>query len=235
MMPRWVFGSATPPVATILGLGRGTGGRGHARQSRQHLPLVAFCGEFNGFVSCAKVRSSMTAQSSPRLTYAEYLEREATAAQKHDFINGEILAMAGGSIEHGALASAIAGEVRTALIGKPCRTFSSDVRVSVEATGATFYPDVSIACGKLETAKGDSQAVANPVVIVEVLSDSTEAYDRGAKAFHYCRLPSLKEYVLVSPADRRIELHFYGPGERVELTSLGISISVDAVYLNPMA
>jgi Uma2 family endonuclease len=188
----------------------------------------------------------MTAQSRPRLTYAEYLEREATAAQKHDFINGEILAMAGGSIEHGALASAIAGEVRTALIGKPCRTFSSDVRVSVEATGATFYPDVSIACGKLETAKGDSQAVANPVVIVEVLSDSTEAYDRGAKAFHYRRLPSLKEYVLVSPADRRIEvqrlnergsweLHFYGPGERVELTSLGISISVDAVYLNPMA
>jgi Uma2 family endonuclease len=84
------------------------------------------------------------------------------------------------------------------------------------------------------------------VVLIEVLSEGTEANDRGAKAFHYRRLPSLREYVLVSQADRRIEvqrlnergiweLHFSGPGERAELTSLGISISVDAVYANPIA
>jgi Uma2 family endonuclease len=188
----------------------------------------------------------VTAQPRPRLTYAEYLEQEATSTEKHDFINGEVYAMAGGTIEHGALAAAVAGEVRNALAGKPCRTFSSDVRVSVEATGASFYPDVSVACGKLEAAKADPHAIANPVVLIEVLSESTEAYDRGAKAFHYRRLPSLKEYVLVSQPERRIEvqrlnergiweLHFAGPGELVELPSLGISFAVDAVYANPLA
>jgi Uma2 family endonuclease len=118
--------------------------------------------------------------------------------------------------------------------------------VQVEATGATFYPDVSVAFGKLEHAKTDPNALANPVVIIEVLSEGTEAYDRGAKAFHYRRLPSLKEYVLVSQLERRIEvqrlnergiweLHFSEPGELVELTSLGISFAVDAVYANPLA
>ena len=188
----------------------------------------------------------MTAKPRPQLTYAEYLEQEATATEKHDFINGEIYAMAGGTLEHAALALAVAGEVRNALAGKPCRVFGSDARVHVEATGATFYPDVSVACGKLEHAQTDAHALANPVVLIEVLSEGTEAYDRGAKAFHCRRLPSLREYVLVSQSDRRIEvqrlnergiweLHFSGPGERVELTSLGISISVDAVYANPIA
>lgn len=156
-------------------------------------PRVTF-GGFNGFRSCAII-PPMTAQSRPQLTYAEYLEQEATATEKHDFINGETYAMAGGKLEH---------------------------------------------------APTDAHALANPVVLIEVLSEGTEAYDRGAKAFHYRRLPSLREYVLVSQADRRIEvqrlnergiweLHFSGPGERAELTSLGISISVDAVYANPIA
>lgn len=187
----------------------------------------------------------MTAQSKPRLTYAEYLDQEAASTEKHDFVNGEAYAMAGGTIEHGALASAIARDLGAALAGKPCRTFSSDVRVNVEATGATFYPDLSVVCGRLETAASDAHAITNPLVIVEVLSERTEAYDRGAKAFHYRRLPALKEYVLVSQSERRVEvqrlnergvweLHFAGPGERFELTSLGLSLSVDAVYANPL-
>lgn len=188
----------------------------------------------------------MTAQPKANLTYAEYLAREIAAEVKHDFVNGEVYAMAGGTPEHGALTAALTRVIGSALEGKPCRTFSSDVRVRVESTGGSFYPDLSVVCGKLGTASDDPHAIANPLVIVEVLSEGTEAYDRGAKAGHYRRLSSLREYVLVSQAERRVEvqrlndrgtweLHFYGAGERVELASLGISFPLDSVYANPLA
>ncbi|MBL8917982.1 MAG: Uma2 family endonuclease [Myxococcaceae bacterium] len=188
----------------------------------------------------------MNAQPKEKMTYAEYLAREAASDVKHEFIAGEVFAMAGGTVEHGALAVAFGAELRNALSGKPCRVLNSDVRVQVRSTGAAFYPDVSVVCGKLETAADDPHAVTNPVVLVDVLSASTEGDDRGAKAAHYRRLDSLREYVLVSQGERRVEvqrrnergiweLHFSGPGERVELTSLGVSLAVDAVYANPLA
>lgn len=188
----------------------------------------------------------MNAQVKPRVTYAEYLAREAASDVKHEFIAGEVFAMAGGTVEHGALAAALIGELRSALSGKPCRVFSSDVRVLVSSTDASFYPDLSIVCGKLENVSTDANAIVNPLVLVEVLSESTEAYDRGVKAAHYRRLQTLKEYVLVSQNERRVEvqrlsergiweLHFFGPGQRIELTSLGVSVSLDAVYANPLA
>ena len=180
--------------------------------------------------------------------YAEYLAREATSELKHDFINGEAYAMAGGTLEHSALAAAMLGEVGSALMGnmgKPCRAYTSDARVYVTSTGASFYPDASIVCGKVQTPPDDANALANPLVLVEILSDSTEAYDRGAKAGHYRRIDSLREYVLVSQSEQRVEvqrrnergvweLHFFGPGERVELASLEVSVSVDAVYADPL-
>jgi Uma2 family endonuclease len=187
----------------------------------------------------------MSATLKPSMTYEEYIAREAVSEVKHDFINGEAYAMSGGTLEHGALAAAFSGELRAALAGRPCRVYSSDVRVKVALTGASFYPDVSVVCGKVETPEGDANAIANPLVVVEVLSESTEAYDRGAKAGHYRRLDSLREYVLVSQTEKRVEvqrrnergvweLHFFGPGERVELSSLGASVAVDAVYENPL-
>lgn len=187
----------------------------------------------------------MTAQVRQRMTYAEYLAAEETATEKHDFINGEVYAMAGGTREHGALSLAVGAEIRAALAGKPIRAFSSDVRIRVESTGASFYPDVSVVRGQVVAAKEDDQSIANPLVLVEVLSESTEAYDRGAKAGHYRRIPSLREYVLISQNERRVEVqrlnekgtwefHFYGPGEHVELTSTGVRFSVDAVYANPL-
>ena len=115
------------------------------------------------------------------MTYAEYLAAEAVAEARHEFLNGEVREMAGGTIEHGALALAVAGELRAALRGKPCRAFSSDVRVRIPETDLATYPDLSIVCGQLETAPDDKDAITNPIVLVEVLSDSTEAYDRGAK------------------------------------------------------
>ncbi len=179
------------------------------------------------------------------MTLAEYLAHEKNAERKHEFVNGEAFARAGGSLEHAALAAAVAVQLTNALAGRPCRLFSSDVRVFVASTGSVFYPDVTVVSGRLEAAKEDPQALTNPLVLVEVLSEGTEAYDRGAKASHYRRLPSLREYVLVSQLEPRIEvqrlnaqgiweLHFFGAGQQVELTSLDARFPLDAVYANPL-
>jgi Uma2 family endonuclease len=185
------------------------------------------------------------AEPHARLSYPEYAAAEAHSEVRHEFLDGCVYAMAGGTPEHAALAAALAGELRSALRAKPCRVFSSDLRVRVSATGLTTYPDVSVVCGKLETAADDPHALLNPVVLVEVLSESTEAYDRGAKAAHYRRIESLQEYVLVSQSEPLIEVHRRNErghfeliearaGEHAELASLAVTISVDAVYENPL-
>lgn len=179
------------------------------------------------------------------MTYAQYLVAEAGSEVRHEYLNGEVWAMAGGTPEHGALALALAGELREALRGKSCRLYSSDVRVRIAGTGLTTYPDLSVVCGQLETAPDDPDAILNPVVLVEVLSGTTEGYDRGAKAAHYRRIPSLREYVLVSQDDPLVEVYRRGqsgrwellearPGESIELASLGIRLDVAAVYANPL-
>jgi len=181
-----------------------------------------------------------------RVTYAEYLVAEEKSPARSEFINGEIVAMSGGTPEHGALASAFGGELRVALKNRPCRVFSSDVRVRGLETNFAAYPDVSVVCGRLETSADDANAMVNPCLLVEVLSASTEAYDRGAKAVHYRRIPSLGEYVLVSQHEPLIEvyrrnehgrweLYEFRSGQTVELASLQVSIDVDMVYQNPLS
>jgi len=180
-----------------------------------------------------------------RMTYAEYLAAEAASGIRHEYLNGEVWAMAGGTPEHAALALAVGSELRSALRGKPCRAYSADLRVRIVDTGLSTYPDVSVVCGQLETAPDDKDAVTNPIVLVEVLSESTEGYDRGAKAAHYRRIPSLREYVLVAQAEPRIEVFRRAesgrwellearPGETIELASLGVQLDVAAVYANPL-
>lgn len=117
------------------------------------------------------------------MTYPEYLVAEAASDLRHEYLQGEVWAMAGGTPERGALAAAVSGELRAALRGQPCRVYSSDVRVRVSETGLSTYPDVTVVCGNLVTAAEDPHAVTNPIVIVEVLSDTTEGYDRGAVSF----------------------------------------------------
>lgn len=179
------------------------------------------------------------------MSYAEYVAQEQLGDMRHEFLAGEVFAMAGGTPEHGALAAAMIRELGNAIGGKPCRVFTSDVRVRIRESGLTTYPDMSVVCGQLETDDEDAQAIVNPIVIVEVLSDGTEAYDRGAKAAHYRRLPSLREYVMVAQDEPRIELHRRQPsgrwellearrGERIELESLDVRLSVDAIYANPL-
>jgi Uma2 family endonuclease len=180
------------------------------------------------------------------MSRAQYVVAERTSAGRHEYLDGEVYAMAGGTPEHGALAAAVMGELRTALAGKPCRVFSSDVRISIRETHLVTYPDASVVCGRLETDPEDPDAITNPRVVIEVLSDSTEAYDRGAKAAHYRRIPSLEEYVLLSQDEPRIEVYRrVAPGrweliearapERVRLESLGVELDVAAVYGNPLA
>jgi Uma2 family endonuclease len=180
-----------------------------------------------------------------RMTYAEYLAAEAVADVRHEYLGGEVWAMAGGSIEHGALAMAVAREIGQALRDKPCRVFSSDVRLRIPETDLATYPDLSVVCGELRTAPDDSDAITNPILILEVLSDSTEAYDRGAKWAHYRRIASLRDYVLISQAeplvevyrrtkDGRFELFEARAGETIELASIGARLDVSAVYANPL-
>lgn len=179
-------------------------------------------------------------------TFAEFVAQERARDTKHELVNGEVFAMAGGTIEHGRLASNVTISLGAQLRGRPCSLFSSDVMIHVLATGLATYPDLSVVCGALERDPEDANTIVNPIVLVEVLSDSTEAYDRGEKFAHYRRIPSLREYVLVSQDEPRIEvfrrgedgiwsLHEAGAKERVKLASITCELSVDDVYANPLA
>ena len=182
------------------------------------------------------VTSSLAAQ---KLSYAEYLELERTSETKHEYVNGEVLAMSGGSPEHARLQARMVRVLGAALAGEPCEPFTSDLRVRIESTGRATYPDVTVICGAIARASDDHDAVTNPTVLVEVLSDSTESADRGDKWAHYQRIASLQHYVLVSQKEPRIEVftrethgwHYDDVREgRVELRSLGISLAIDEIY-----
>lgn len=177
----------------------------------------------------------------PHYTYEEYRRFEALANAKHEYLDGQILAMAGGTPEHAALAAAVSTMLAQLRGDGPCRWFGSDLRVRVRATGLATYPDVTVICGELERDPDDGNNAVNPTLLVEVLSESTESYDRGEKVEHYRKIPSLREYLLVSHRARLIE-HWWrdtsghwqneaaGGGEMVSLAALDITLGVDAVY-----
>lgn len=133
-----------------------------------------------------------------------------------------------------------------ALRDRPCVVYSSDLRIRVLDTGLGAYPDVSVVCGHVETDPDDKQTVTNPLLLVEVTSPSTDAYDRGEKLDHYKRIPSLREVVFVSHRETLVEVirreedgswsrHEARPGRALKLASLGCELSVDDVYRNPLA
>ncbi len=141
-----------------------------------------------------------------RYTYAEYLAYEQDSGLKHEYDNGEILAMAGGSRRHNALASRVSAALEQGRSSE-CVAFQSDQKVRVLATGRATYPDATLVCGAIEGDPADllGATITNPTVLVEVLSPSTEQEDRGSKWQHYQLIPSLEEYVLVSQSEPRIE------------------------------
>ncbi len=179
----------------------------------------------------------------PLLTYAEYLAQEAASQSKHEFLRGDVWAMSGGTPEHGRLAVRAGALLTSALQKRPCVVYSSDVRIRIQTTDRSTYPDLSVVCGKDEHASDDPDAITNPIVIVEVLSPSTERSDRGEKFAHYQRLASLQEYVLVAQDAPRVEvfrrqgsswlLTIFEAGTSLTLTSIGATFSVDELYADP--
>jgi Uma2 family endonuclease len=147
----------------------------------------------------------MSTAAVQRYTPEDYLTRERTAEYKNEYVNGFIVAMTGASRAHNLITANIGGELRSQLKGRPCEVYIGDMRVKVEPTGTYRYPDVVVACGDIAFEDMELDTLLNPVLIVEVLSPTTEAADRGEKFAHHRRLPSLQEYLLVSQDTPRIE------------------------------
>ncbi len=177
-----------------------------------------------------------------RYRFADYLALEEASNTKHEFLGGEIYAMAGGTPEHAALAVAVSAALVAQLRSEPCRVYSSDLRIRVLATGLATYPDVTVVCGPLERDPESPSTVVNPRLVVEVLSDGTEVYDRGEKLDHYRAIPSLLTVVLVSHREPCFEVwerlpdgawrsRAFRSGETAELQWLPVRLALDEIYV----
>jgi Uma2 family endonuclease len=142
------------------------------------------------------------------MSASEFLAWDATQTVKREFVRGEVFAMAGASEAHVTLMLNVAMALRHHLSGTPCRTFTSDMKLRVEAADAYFYPDVMVTCSATDAAQ--PLIKREPVLVVEVLSPSTAGYDRGGKFAAYRLLPSLREYVLIDPGSRRCDVYRLG-------------------------
>jgi Uma2 family endonuclease len=180
----------------------------------------------------------------PVVSYADYASAEAASEERHEWRDGIVVAIAGGSPRHGALAARVAEALGAALRGKPCQVFGSDVKVRIRASKLGTYPDLSVVGGALEVDTEDANSIVNPTMVVEVLSDSTEAYDRGAKFAHYRGLPSLQAVLFVRQrdpglelfvkrADGTWELHERSAGVLV-VPGLDVRPDVDEIYRAPL-
>lgn len=147
----------------------------------------------------------MQAPPTSPLDEAAYLELERSGSSRHEFLRGELYAMAGGSLQHSQLQVNLISLLHAALRDRPCVVNSSDLRIKIEETGLLTYPDVSVFCGAPRFVDGHQDTLLNPLLIAEVLSPSTESYDRGAKFAHYRQLESLQEYLLISQEEARVE------------------------------
>jgi len=139
------------------------------------------------------------------LAAEEYLEAERKATEKHELMNGKIITMTGASLNHNRIVGNLIGEVHHFLKGKSCEVFPSDLRVNIPSTNSFCYPDLTIVCGKPELLDEHFDNLLNPAVIIEVLSPSTESYDRGNKLFTYQQIASFKEYILIDSSSINIQ------------------------------
>jgi len=156
----------------------------------------------------------MSLRPRPGYTFEDYLAAEREELEvRHEFIRGEVFAMVGTTANHSLIVANIIGDLRTQMKGRPCLVFSTDLRVRIEAADACTYPDLMALCGKTQLHDDRRDVLLNPSLIVEVLSPSTEAYDRGEKFAIYRRLPSLLEYLLVSQDKVSAELYVRQPDE----------------------
>jgi Uma2 family endonuclease len=177
-----------------------------------------------------------------RYTYADYVGLELQSPTKHEFLDGEIYAMAGGTEEHPALAAEILRVLGNAAVDQPCRVHTSDLRIYVAGVGLATFPDGAVICGPLEQHEPSPLATAmNPSVLLEVTSDSSEEYDTIEKLQYYRTIPSLRDYIVVSHREKRLTVHSRdSAGDwttsmattegRARVHSLGADIIVDEIY-----
>jgi Uma2 family endonuclease len=177
-----------------------------------------------------------------RLTETEYLAFERASADKHEYWDGEVFAMAGASYVHNQLVMRVGNALANLTEEGPCVVLPSDMKVRVPLRkGGYVYPDLSVVCGQPEFVDDATDVIRNPKVVVEVLSDSTERFDRGEKFVGYRSLPSLADYLLVAQDQARVEhytrgadgtwvLRELGPGMKVRLTGIAGEIAIDDIY-----
>ncbi len=179
------------------------------------------------------------AEQIPRISFEDFLRLEELNASKHEWLNGIVYMMAGGTFEHGRLVDNLLVTLRQRLQGRPCQPDSGNFLVRTPS-GLGAYPDVMVFCEELQGDVADPRrAATNPTVLFEVLSESTEEYDRGEKFENYKSIPSLEAYVLVHQQPRRIEAfsrrdgwtpHVAETGATIDLSCLGMRLSVDEIY-----
>jgi len=186
--------------------------------------------------------SAMSLQPGAYLTPKEYLALERGAEYKSEYLAGEIFAMAGTSERHNLIAGNVFAELHAQLRKRPCKVYVSDVRLKVNRTGLYTYPDVMVVCGETQFADDQQDMILNPTVIIEVLSESTEGYDRGKKFEHYRKLDSLSEYILIAQDRYHVERYVRQPDNQwllaetdnvhdtLSLTSIACNLVLAEIY-----
>lgn len=175
------------------------------------------------------------------LSLEEYFKFEETSDIKHEYFQGAIFAMTGASKKHNMLTVAIVSNLYSQLNGKPCQPYAIDFRLKIEAVTMYTYPDLSVICGEPQSADGRQDTFTNPTIIMEVLSESTEAYDRGKKFAFYRTIPSLREYLLIAQDKPHVERYrqtnhgwlfteYSALDEEVVLDSIGCTLSLADIY-----
>ncbi|KYF60090.1 hypothetical protein BE08_37895 [Sorangium cellulosum] len=188
------------------------------------------------------------AQKAPetKLSPEEYLALERSSELKHEYADGEVFAMSGGTREHSLIAANVVGELRSALRARPCEAHASDLRIKNVTANRYVHPDASVVCGQPLFEDEHRDTLLNPTAVFEVLSESSERYDRGNKFALYRGIPSITDYVLLSQLRVEIEhfcrqpngtwlLRVLGPGEQLQLASIGCELAVDELYLKVFA
>lgn len=178
------------------------------------------------------------------MTEAEYLEFNRDSEIRHEYLHGEVVAMAGASPNHNRISLALSSILLIHLRGKDCEAFGESMRIKIEAADAQTYPDLSVVCGEPQFTDDNPPALLNPIVLVEILSPSTESYDRGKKFQYYRQLTTLQDYILVSQDAPHIECYFHKPNQNWELSeasglessilvpSLDLTLQLSDVYEN---
>jgi Uma2 family endonuclease len=184
----------------------------------------------------------MSAQPSQYLTLQQYFTLEESGDRKHEYYHGAIYAMTGASARHNLIVANLIGLLHGQLRGSSCRIFPSDLRLKIQATGLYTYPDISVICGGIQFGDGRQDTVTNPTVLIEVLSPSTENYDRGKKFEHYRTIESLQEYIVVAQDRVHIEQHirqdehrwllvdFFAVDQIVQIGAVDCTLPVALVY-----